>query len=57
MDKKFVEKAKNELREDESRKEQSLKQFRERIEKHPFLSNCRQGEKDNGKSIRDSLVL
>lgn len=45
MDKKFIEKAKNELREDEIRKVQSLTQFREWLTKHPFLSGVRQGEK------------
>jgi hypothetical protein len=32
-----------ELREDESRKQQALKQFREWIDKHPSLRNSRQG--------------
>ncbi|KAG5669806.1 hypothetical protein PVAND_000099 [Polypedilum vanderplanki] len=35
------EKAKIEVREDESRKQQSLEQFREWIGKHPFIKNCR----------------
>lgn len=41
---KLQEKAKIELREDESRKEQSLEQFREWIGKHPFIKNCRTGK-------------
>jgi hypothetical protein len=45
MDKKFVEKARNELREDDFRKSQSLEQFRDWLSKHPFLSGVRQGEK------------
>jgi hypothetical protein len=45
MDKFFIEKAKSELREDDSRREQALEQFRGRISKHTFLSNCRQGER------------
>lgn len=36
--------AKEEIREDEMRKEQSLEQLRDWIEKHPFISNCRTGE-------------
>jgi hypothetical protein len=44
MDNFFIEKAKNELRETESRKSQSLEQFRAWINKHPFLSNVRQGK-------------
>jgi hypothetical protein len=44
MDKKFIEKARIELREDEFRKNQSLEQFRDWISKHPFLSCVRQGE-------------
>lgn len=43
MDQKFIEIAKNELREDDLRKTQSLAQFREWISKHPFLSEVRQG--------------
>jgi hypothetical protein len=46
MDSYFIEKAKNELREDDSRRDQALQQFRERISKHTFLSNCRQGEEN-----------
>lgn len=41
---KLQEKAKNELREDESRKQQSLEQFREWIAKHPFIKSCRTGK-------------
>lgn len=44
MDSKIIEKARQELREDETRKKQSLEQIRERLAKHPFLSNCRQGK-------------
>jgi hypothetical protein len=32
------------IREDESRKEQSLVQFREWLAKHPFIIKCRDGE-------------
>jgi hypothetical protein len=42
---KFVEKARDELREDDTRKEQALKHFREWIAKHPFIKNIRQGRK------------
>lgn len=38
------EKAKIEVREDETRKQQSLEQFREWIAKHPFIKNCRTGK-------------
>jgi hypothetical protein len=38
------EKAKNELFEDESKKQQSLEQFREWIRKHPFIKKCQTGE-------------
>lgn len=41
LDNFFVEKAKNELRETESRKEQSLEQFRDWLSKHPFLNDVR----------------
>lgn len=34
----FIEKAKNELREDENRKQQSIEQCREWSLKHPFIS-------------------
>jgi hypothetical protein len=44
MDSKLVEKALLELREDDSRREQSLAQFREWLAKHPFLSQVRQGK-------------
>jgi hypothetical protein len=40
----FIKKAKEEVREDESRREQSLEQFREWIKKHPFISNVKTGE-------------
>lgn len=46
MEKKFIEKARIELREDESRKYQSLAQFRDWLSKHPFLSSVRQGKKE-----------
>ena len=38
------EKAKKEVREDEERKQQSLEQFREWIQKHPFIRDCPTGE-------------
>jgi hypothetical protein len=44
LDNFFTEKAKNELRETDTRKAQSLEQFREWISKHAFLQNVRQGE-------------
>lgn len=44
MDQKFIDIARNELREDEFRKQQSLVQFRDWISKHPFLNQVRQGE-------------
>lgn len=34
---------KEEIREDDTRKEQSLAQFREWLAKHPFIVKCRQG--------------
>lgn len=37
------EKARDEVREDASRKEQSLQQFREWIAKHSFIKRCRTG--------------
>lgn len=40
---KFVEKAREELREDEKRKEQALEHFREWINKHPYIKSIRQG--------------
>lgn len=43
MDQKFIDIAKNELREDDLRKSQSLAQFRDWISKHSFLQNVRQG--------------
>ena len=39
----LLEVAKNELREDEIRRTQSLKQFRELILKHPQIKRCRTG--------------
>lgn len=44
MDQKYIDIAKNELREDDLRKSQSLAQFRDWISKHPFLSEVRQGK-------------
>lgn len=41
----FRKKALEEVNEDESRKEQSLKQFREWIAKHPFIKRVRTGQK------------
>jgi hypothetical protein len=41
---KFLEKARDELREDENRKEQALQHFREWIGKHPYIKSIRQGE-------------
>lgn len=41
---KFLEKAKNELREDEKRKEQALEHFREWINKHPYIKSIWQGK-------------
>lgn len=40
----YIEKAKNELRETDGRKSQSLEQFREWISKHLFLKDVRQGK-------------
>jgi hypothetical protein len=40
----FLEKARKELGEDENIKNQSLKQFREWIEKQAFIKKCRKGE-------------
>ena len=45
LDNYFIEKAKNELRETETRKAQSLEQFRDWLSKHAFLKDVRQGEK------------
>jgi len=36
--------AKEELREDENRKQQALQQFKDWIAKHPFVRNVRQGQ-------------
>jgi len=36
--------AKEELREDDNRKQQALKQFRDWINSHPFIRNVRQGQ-------------
>jgi hypothetical protein len=40
---KILEQNKEEIRETDSRKQQALQQFREMIEKHPFITNCYQG--------------
>lgn len=40
----LVDEGKELIRENDSRKQQALEQFKERIEKHPFLKRCRQGE-------------
>ena len=39
----YLIRAKTELREEDSRKSQSLAQFREWLSKHPFIKKCRQG--------------
>lgn len=44
MDPKFIEMAKNELREDDSRRAQALVQFNEWLDKHPFITKVRRGE-------------
>lgn len=44
LDNFFVEKARNELRETQSRKTQSLEQFRDWINKHAFLRDVRKGK-------------
>lgn len=41
----YLKLAKDELREDENRKSQSLAQFRELIAKHPSIKKCRSGKK------------
>ncbi|CRK93841.1 CLUMA_CG007368, isoform A [Clunio marinus] len=41
---KFLEKARNELREDETRKEQALEHFREWLNKHPYIKSIRQDD-------------
>lgn len=40
---KLVEQGKELIREDEARKQQALEQFRDWLNKHPFISNSRQG--------------
>lgn len=40
---KLLKQNKEEIREDDSRKEQSLVQFREWLDKHPFIKKCRRG--------------
>lgn len=44
---KFKDIAKEELREDESVRSQSLSQFREWIAKHPHIKKCRTGKQEN----------
>ena len=39
----FTEKAQNELMETESLREQSLKEFREWLDKHEYFVECRRG--------------
>jgi hypothetical protein len=36
----YIQKAKTELNETEARKQQSIKQFKEWISKHPFITKC-----------------
>jgi hypothetical protein len=43
MDPKFVEIAKNELREEEPRRTQALQQFNDWLDKHPFITKVRRG--------------
>ena len=40
----YIQIAKSELNETETRKEQSIKQFYEWFRKHPFIINCENGE-------------
>jgi len=40
----YIQIAKTELNETETRKEQSIKQFYEWLSKHPFITNCEFGE-------------
>lgn len=44
VDEKVLNVAKKEVREDDNRKEQALVQFREWIDKHPAITNCRKGK-------------
>lgn len=39
----LLEKVKIEINENDARRKQSLEHFREWIDKHPFLTNCRKG--------------
>ena len=41
---KFLKQNREEIREDDARKEQSLVQFREWLSKHPFIVKCRSGK-------------
>jgi CRISPR/Cas system CMR-associated protein Cmr5 small subunit len=43
LSEKYKELAKTNVREDESRREQSLEQFREWLSKHPFIKKCNTG--------------
>lgn len=45
LSEKYAKIAKDELREEEGRKSQSLQQFSELIKKHPYIKNCRTGIK------------
>lgn len=40
---KYLDIAKHELREDETRRSQALKQFEDALDKHSFIRNCRRG--------------
>lgn len=45
MDQKFIDMAKTDLGEDETKRTQALAHFREWLSKHPFLSHVRQGSR------------
>lgn len=45
LEDKFVQMARDELREEENRKQQALVHFREWISKHPYIKQIRQGER------------
>lgn len=40
----YIKKAKDELRETDERKRQSIEQFRDWLSKHPFLNSIRKGD-------------
>ena len=44
LEEKFLQMARDELREEENRKKQALEHFREWIAKHPYIKQIRQGE-------------